>query len=84
MRVFGHNWINSCRKEHVCWCCSKTIPIGSKMLYTSGLANDKMFMVKHCRECEIVPEILDQNPKLAEAVRFTSIEEWRKTVDDQC
>ena len=54
------------------------------MLYTSGLANDKMFMVKHCRECEIVPEILMQNPHLAEAVRFTSIEEWRKTVDNQC
>lgn len=54
------------------------------MLTTSGLASGKMFMVKHCRECEIVPEILDQNPHLAEAVHFTSIEEWRKTVDNQC
>ena len=54
------------------------------MRTTSGLVNNKMFMVKHCRDCEIVPEILDQNPHLAEAVRFPSIEEWRKTVDDQC
>jgi hypothetical protein len=63
--IFAHSWQRA-KKEHICWLCGDPIAIGQRYFQTGGTVNGKMFKVKHCREkCEIVSEILNDNPDLA-------------------
>lgn len=74
--LFGGDYQRA-RKEHICWLCGDTIPVGTGYFKTTGKLDGRMFSVKHCRsKCECTAEMLDQNPNLAPAVFHPTFASW--------
>lgn len=81
---FARGSYHRAAKDHVCWCCGDVIPKGANYFRQAGKVNGRFFAVKHCRvRCEIVPEILDQNPHLAPAVFHPTLPGWIEEQSDE-
>jgi hypothetical protein len=74
--------VRKARKEHKCYACRETIPVGARYRYSSGLWDGSWGDCKHCDGCWHVLDVLMRRSREPVDLGLDCGETWESVFDD--